>query len=105
MQARLSAPGRLSVVVLAFAAWTLVFSAAVGSPVTVPGAAEPGAVGDFRIVYDLLWLTSAGAFVLLADRALALDRPWLRVARRAVAAVVAVGAIAVAVLMLGMLIR
>jgi hypothetical protein len=101
----LSAPGRVAVVVLAFVAWTFLFSAAVGGPVAFPGPAEPGSVGDFRIVYDVLWLTSAGAFALLADRAFGSDSPAIRRVRRALAAIVALGAVAVPVLMVALLIR
>ena len=90
---------------LGFVVWTFLFSAATGSPVPVPGPAVPGDVGDFRIVYDLLWLTSAAAFVLLADRALMADRPALRQLRRVLVALVAVGAMAVPTLIVGLLIR
>jgi hypothetical protein len=105
MKPPLAVAGRVAVVVLAFVAWTFVFSAAIGSPVAFPGPAEPGTVGDFRIVYDVLWLTSGAAFALLADPAFGSDRPGLRRVRRALVAAVALGAIAVPTLMVGLLVR
>jgi hypothetical protein len=99
------APARVAIVVLAFVAWTFLFLAATGAPVAVAEPEEPGAGGDFRIVYDLLWLTSAGAFALVADRAFGADRPGLRQARRVLVGLVALGAIAVPTVMVALLIR
>ena len=105
MNVPIPGPGRLAIVVLAFVAWTFLFSVAIGSPVALPGPAEPGSVGDFRIVYDVLWLTSAGAFALLADRAFGADRRELHQVRRVLVALVVLGAVAVPTLMVGLLIR
>jgi hypothetical protein len=105
MKPPIPGPGRVAIVVLAFVGWTFLFSAAIGSPVALPENAEPGSAGDFRIVYDVLWLTSAGAFALLADRAFGDDRRDLRQVRRVLVALVALGAVAVPTLMVGLLIR
>ena len=102
---RLSPAERVSIVILTFTAWTFLLTAAIGSPVVSPAPAEEGPIGDFRLVYDVLWLTSVAAFLLLVDRALGAERPWLRRLRAILVAAVAIGGVLVPILMLALLIR
>jgi hypothetical protein len=96
---------RLSIIVLAFTVWTFLFTAAIDSAFALPVPAVPFEFGRFRIVYDVLWLTSLPAFILLADAAYGADRPWLRAIRAALLILVAIGAVLVPVLAVVTLLR
>ena len=84
--------------------WTFVVLAAIGNPVAT-GGVDTESLGDFRIVYDLVWLTSIPIFTLLADAAYGAERPWLRAMRAVLIVAATIGAVLIPVVTFALLLR